>query len=194
MTIDDLPADLRALLDELARAADNPGGGDLMAGLAARVHALAHARLGRADRLRIALDSADLAQSALLDLVRNVRYFRGTTWAEFSAFVEKVLLRRRADLARHLNRQRRNGSMEDVDVATQAAPDITVLGLATAERAARARALVADLSSDLRVPLELRLAGEDYEAIGSQLGLTPATVRKRVSRALVELRRRWGGA
>lgn len=193
MTGHDRPEDLRALLADLARAS-KADAGDGVADLAARMYSLAHARLARTDRLRLALDSEDLAQSALFDLVRNVNYFRGTTWAEFFAFVEKVLQRRRADIARHLNRQRRHGTIADVDVGQQAAPDPPALGPDTSEHAARARSLVLDLPAALRTPLELRLAGMDYEAIGSRLGLTPVTVRKRVSRALAELRRRWSGA
>ncbi len=186
------PDDLRALLADLERASGAHGSAGV-ANLATRVHALAHARLGRGDRLRLALDSEDLAQSALFDLVRNVRYFRGTTWAEFFAFTEKVLQRRRADLARHLNRQRRNGTIADVDVGEQAAPEPATSGPEVSEQAVRARALVAELPTALRAPLELRLAGMDYEVIGARLGLTLVTVRKRVSRALAELRRRWSG-
>lgn len=192
MSDDQRPEDLRALLQELARASD-AGDSSGVADLTARMHALAHARLGRGDRLRLALDSEDLAQSALFDLVRNVHYFRGTTWAEFFAFADKVLQRRRADLARHLNRRRRNGDIADLDVREQAAPEPSVPRAETAEHAARARALVGELPSSLRAPLELRLAGMDYEVIGERLGLTSVTVRKRVSRALSELRRRWGG-
>ena len=56
----------------------------------------------------------------------------------------------------------------------------------------RARNLVSRLAEAIRVPLQQRLDGREFAEIARSLGLTEETARKRVSRAIAELRRKWG--
>src|SRR5436190_13889523 len=85
-----MPEDLRQLLSEIRRAAATPGAQVLIAWLP-RLRAMARQHLPSQSPLRAGLDSEDLLQEGLLQLVRNVDRFRGSTWAEFLAFVHAIL-------------------------------------------------------------------------------------------------------
>jgi RNA polymerase sigma factor (sigma-70 family) len=153
---------------------------------------MAHARLGKNDLLRQALDSEDLAQDALVQLIQHVERFRGTTWREFFAFVISILAQRKTDLARFHTREKR--TVDRVELANRegdrspAAPSVIV---SHGEDRDRLRALVGGLPESLRWALELRLDGMGYDEIGAAAEISTANARQRVSRALGILKQRW---
>lgn len=190
---DQRPGDLRTLLEELGTASDALDAVQVPI-LAARLRGIARRELGRSDPLRRSLDSEDLAQEALADLVRNLHRFRGDSWSEFLAFANAIMQRRKIDLARHHAARKRGRELQSAEESASSVahsdpgPGTRVV---EAEAIARARRLVAGLHEGLREPLQRRLDGHCFPAIAQEMGLTEATVRQRVTRAIAELRRRW---
>lgn len=185
-----MPEDLRQLLEILQRAAADGSPSALLA-LRRRIQHYARASLPRGDRLRLEMDSEDLAQDALLKLIRVVHRFRGNTWAEFFAFVRSVTAREKISRARE---QARGSAREPLETPTPS-PDGATPSLILSRREERARleALIDSLPEAYRIPLRLRLEEKSYAEIGRLLGLTETAARKRVSRALAQLRARWQG-
>ncbi len=187
------PPDLQQFLDLLSGIR---GPVDLTAlqDLWTHIRSTARIRMSPLDTLRRSLDSEDLTQEALFDLVRNVGYFRGATWAEFYAFLEALLQRRKSDLARHHNRMRRNGAgrvipMEPLDLPDRGrSPESQAL---EAEDLLRLRRLVDALPPESAAIIRLRMQGLDHEEIATRLSITTVAARKRLSRAIAELRCGW---
>lgn len=193
MTAPERPPDLQELLNALADEASVPRP-EALEHLRARLHAIAHARMKRGDGLRRSLDSEDLAHEALFDLIRNIHLFRGTTWPEFHAFLDSVLQRRKTDLARFHNRLRRRAhpaSLSDDSVDLPAALASPASNLIRAEDLARIKRMVEELPPDLSTVIRLRLEPLDHAAIAERLGISEPAARKRLSRAIAELRRVW---
>jgi len=186
------PSDLEELVHRLVAA--GRGKGEDLAWLRRRLHAAATAALGPMDALRRVLDSEDLAQEALLTLSQHAHLFRGTTWAEFFAFAHAALRQRRVDLLRYHGRDRRRAPLGGADHDIEDAQAGPVTSIVHRDDIERVRTLLAELPSDLGRVARLRMDGHDYESIGLQLDITPTAARKRFSRALEELRRRWPDA
>jgi len=183
-----IPGDLRLLLETLERAGASRSPSVLLA-LRRRIQHYARASLPRGDALRLEMDSEDLAQDALLKLIRVVHLFRGRSWAEFFAFVRRVTAREKVDRAREQargpEREPFEGPPPDRSGATPS------LILSRREERARLKALIESLPEPYRAPLQLRLEEHSYSEIGRRLGLGEAAARKRVSRALEMLRAFW---
>ncbi|MBI5852860.1 MAG: RNA polymerase sigma factor [Planctomycetes bacterium] len=187
------PAKLQDLLDALS-AANTGAQSTSIEELRDRLHTIARGQMSPGDGLRRVLDSEDLTQEALLDVIRNAHLFRGNTWPEFHAFLDAVLRRRKADLARHHARlrrriSRREGSIDELEIPSAAPSPASVLF--RTEDLLRLRRLVDELPSDAADALRLKLADHEYPAIAAQLGISEVAARKRVSRAIAELKRTW---
>ncbi len=184
------PTDLQQFLDLLSGLR---GHADRTALEQIRTHirGMVKVRMSPTDTLRRSLDSEDLTQETLFDLVRNVGYFRGATWGEFYAFLDAILQRRKSDLARHHNRLRRNGATHAISLSTL---DLADCGqspgssVVDAEDLLRLRRLVQELPPESATVIQLRMQGLDHEEIATRLSITAG---KRLSRAIAELRRGW---
>jgi len=188
------PADLEKLLQHLD-AARKSTSGTPSSELLAEIRRMAHEHLMPGDRLRWVMDSEDLAQDTVVDLIHAAEEFRGKTWREFLAFARALLERRKVNEARYHRVRKIQGGVGGDEalvgelVSESQGPEMKA---ASEEDIARAMRCVEGLAGSYREPLQMRLQGMGYEAIANKLGVTTATVRKRVSRALGMLRERWG--
>jgi len=185
------PSDLQDLLDLLHSKSLNEQPEQLLA-LRRRIWDLAQYQLPTTDPLRREIDSEDLAQLTLLQLVRNGNSFRGTTWEEFFAFVSTIVAQQKVDLARHYTRDKRIRDDHTLTEHTlERTPPTPSTILTREEDRERLRALILELPPSLRAALEHRLAGRDYAEIAEREQATVESVRQRISRALRVLRERW---
>lgn len=190
----DLPhPDLAQLLAEL-RGARQHTAQILSSRLLVQVRNLARRHLDPHDRLRRVMDSEDLAQDTLMDLIRALDRFRGSTWNEFLAFARALFERRKVEGARHHGARPADlhpqGRLGDVDPPSPSTPTPSEV-IAAREEAERLDRLVAELPSIYREALRLRLQGLTYDDIASGMALTNHAVRQRISRALRMLKKRW---
>lgn len=192
----DRPADLQQLLD-CVLGLRNDGESGSLDRLRDQILGAVKSRMARGDTLRSALDSEDLTQETLFEIVRNLRYFRGTTWGEFHAFLDAVLVRRKADLARHHQRLRRRGPSTPLDVHDLDVPSAgpsPASSVTASEDLTRLRGLVDHLPPECAIVIHLRMDGLDHSAIAQRLSISEVAARKRLSRAIAELRRMWNDA
>lgn len=152
---------------------------------------MARRHLTAGSALRAMIDSEDLLQEGLLQLVRTADQFRGGTWPEFLAFVHAVLAQKKVQQVRRhqvrANEFRDNVPNEDVP-AVQPTPSVDMMAQ---EDRARLRQLIAGLAEPYRTTLQLRLEGVENQDLAQRLGITPEALRQRLSRAVRMLQERW---
>ena len=185
------------LLDA-ARSGDGGARDALFARLAAdgpeagRMLAIARRALPRGDPARDLVESRDLVQSALRHGWLDLDAFRGSSEAELMGWLRTILRRR---LGRRTRRKTpRVGSGEPAEPRDDGSDEEeTTATIVRQELIDRVRDEVAALPDEQRVVMERRLAGVPSKEVAEALGLAPATVRKRESRAMARLRERLGG-
>src|SRR5260221_13167253 len=84
---------------QLARTGDNPALGRLLERHRAYLLVIARVQIGR--RLQGKVDAADVVQEAFLGAARDFPQFRGTTEAEFRAWLRQTPASLLANLVRH---------------------------------------------------------------------------------------------
>jgi len=190
---DTRPEELTRLLALLQGASKDPASTELME-LRARIRMMSSKQMPPDDQLRLVMDSEDLAQDALLALVRGVHEFRGNTWSAFFAFSRSLIERQKIDLRRHHGRLKRNleqatepARAEDAKLNTDT-PSFLVSGK---EDRQKLLALLDQLPEPKQQALRLRLQSMDYVSIAKSLGMTQSNARKTVSRAIQMLRDLW---
>jgi RNA polymerase sigma factor (sigma-70 family) len=156
-----------------------------------RLRNMARRHLPPESALRAMIDSEDLLQEGLLQLVRNIDQFRGGSWPEFLAFVHAILAQKKMQQARR--HQVRAGEFDakpphESLPSDQPTPSVDVMAQ---EDRARLRQLIAGLGEPYRLALQLRLEGLDNAAIAARLGITEDALRQRLSRAVRTLQERW---
>lgn len=165
--------------------------GAALLALVARLRAMARRHLPQQSPLRAGLDSEDLAQEGILQIVRHVDRFRGSTWPEFLAFVHAILVQKSGQAARrHAVRRAEFAATVASDqlAADRATPSVDA---AAAEERQRLRSLVAALPEPYRAAVQLRLEGFDNLAIAARLGISGDATRQRLSRAVKLLQEQW---
>lgn len=181
---------LQDLLKELRTLRDEGSQGNLEA-LVVKLRRIARRYLPGQSALRSGLDSEDLAHEGLLQLIQRVDDFRGSTMAEFLAFAKAVVGQqairqaRRQSVRRRELRAREQSTDHAVDTRTPSAD------AAHQEDRRRLQQLLETLSDEHRSVLQQRLNGLSNAEIAATLGLREDLVRKRLSRALKELKHRW---
>lgn len=194
---------------ELLRAARAGGGAELGA-LFARyteyVTALAEARIGR--ELRGKLDAADAVQETFLRAHGYFAGFRGSSGAEFAAWLRCILARVIADAARHyLGTRARDPRVERAlgasgDGSSQA-PGARVADSGTTPSAAASRReqsgaladALARLPDEYREVILLRFTeGLPFAEVAARMNRTLNSVEKLWLRGLSQLRQLMGGA
>jgi RNA polymerase sigma-70 factor, ECF subfamily len=185
-----MPDDLAALLVELRGSRDSAPA-TLLFGLLPRLRAMARRHLPPHSPLRAGLDSEDLLQEGLLQLLQNVSQFRGTTWPEFLAFVHSILNQKAVNQVR---RQRvRRAEFEPVAQAESlpAEQPTPSVDFAAAEDRRRVQRMVQQLPEPYRAAMLLRIEGLDNAEIAARFALPQDLVRQRLSRAVKLLQERW---
>lgn len=181
---------LEELLDELRALKHGVSGGNIVA-LLPKLRSISRRYLPAKSALRDGLDSEDLAQEGLVKLLEHVDSFRGKTMAEFLAFAKSVVGREAVRHSRWQRVRRRElgaSAPAEQHALESRSPSVDAV---QEEDKQRLRKLVETLGEDQREALELRLEGLDNGEIAARLGLREDLVRKRLSRALKELQRRW---
>jgi RNA polymerase sigma-70 factor (ECF subfamily) len=167
-----------------AKAGDTDALNDLCARYLPKLHRWAHGRLPAS--ARGALDTHDLVQETLTQVVRNLDHFEPRHEGAFQGYVRQALLNRIRDLAR---RGQRRGTPEALD-STHPAADPSPLEEAIGEEAlTRYESALARLRAEDRQAIVARIElGLGYPEIMTILGKPsiPAT-HMAVSRALVRL-------
>jgi RNA polymerase sigma-70 factor (ECF subfamily) len=167
-----------------AQAGDDGALNDLCARYLPKLHRWAHGRLPAS--ARGALDTHDLVQETLTQVVRNLDHFEPRHEGAFQGYVRQALLNRIRDLAR---RGQRRGTPEVLDT-THAAADPSPLEEAIGQEAlGRYETALAKLRPEDREAIVARIElGLSYPEIMTALGKPsiPAT-HMAVSRALVRL-------
>lgn len=184
------PPDLLELLAEL-RGANTAVPTQFLLRVLPQFRSMVRKHLPPRSPLRLGLDSEDLLQEGLLQLVRQVDQFRGATWAEFLAFVHAILNQKTAQQARRQGvRQGELRSTAAVDSlpANQATPSVDA---GAAEDRRRVQELVLGLAEPYRSTMRMRLEGLDNQTIAVRLGVADEVVRQRLSRAVKMVQERW---
>lgn len=190
MTQPPIPQDLEDLLRELRGARDGAPG-ELLVGLLPRLRNLARRHLPAQSPLRVGLDSEDLLQEGLLQLVRHAGAFEGRTWAEFLAFASAILAQKTLQQARRQNvRSGELGGGVEPDhlPAEGATPSVDA---AAHEDRRRVRELLAGLPEPYRTAMRLRLEGLSNQEIAQRLGEGEEVVRQRLARAVRMMQTKW---
>lgn len=184
------PDDLQQLVSAMCALGATPTAGAL-AEFLPRLRQMARRHLPPESALRAMIDSEDLLQEGLLQLVRNVEQFRGATWPEFLAFVHAILAQKKQQHARrHQVRAGEYDGKPPHESLPSDQPTPSVDAMAQEDRQ-RLRQLVASLSEPYRMTLLMRLEGHDNDEIARRLGITSEALRQRLSRAVRMLQERW---
>jgi len=137
-------------------------------------------------------DARDVAQEAFLSAFRNLKKFRGRS--QFFTWLYRIALNHALDLKRRVKTSRALPEAEDSphpnelqDRSVSATPD---WHLQRREEDERLQQALAKLSNEYRLVLILRDLDElSYEEIAKVLDIPIGTVRSRLHRARMELRR-----
>jgi len=198
------PNDDPEVLLTAARQEDPPALGRLLERYRAYLSLLARAQIGR--HLRSRVDDSDVVQETFLVAHRDFASFRGTTEAEFVAWLRNILAARLADLVRrHLKARARDVWLQqslagELNRSSQAlAFALAARGSSPSQEAARRElgVLLADaiqaLPADYGEVIVLRhLEGLPFAEVAARMGRTVDSVEKLWVRALARLRRRLG--
>jgi RNA polymerase sigma-70 factor (ECF subfamily) len=143
-------------------------------------------------RLRARLGDSDLVQDALLEAQREFPHFRGSTTAELTAWLRRIVLRTVGHaFRRHLGAARRNaGQDQPLNGVDPIDSEGTPLEQAVrSEQAARLAEAMARLPDDMQqLLLGRHLEDLPYSALAERLGRSEAALRVLYIRALRRLR------
>jgi len=190
-----LPTDLAELIDELRglreSANSERASSERIRAILPRLRSMVRKNMPSKSPLRLGIDSEDLLQESLFQLVRQIDSFRGATWGEFIAFAQAILTQKTAQQARrHQLRRNELGAAQGASEVLSTDPTPSV-DASRAEDKMRVQSLVRTLPSKYRRPIEMRLSGHGNDVIAKELGLTDQTLRQRMSRAMTMLKSRW---
>jgi RNA polymerase sigma-70 factor (ECF subfamily) len=190
------------LLDR-ARGGDRPALGDLLARYRSYLKLLARVQIGC--RLQGKVGSSDLVQEAFVEAHRNLPLFRGTTEAEFAAWLRQILAGRLALLFRHyLGTKGRDVRLErelarEMDQSSVFLDHGFVDNASPSGQAARREQSVRLADALDRLPEHYRevivlrhLKGLSFAEVARRMDRSEDSVQKLWVRGLAELRRRLG--
>lgn len=187
--------ELKQLLGALRDARDSLNDPRCLARILQEIRSMCRARLSTADELRRVMDSQDLGQDVLFELVRASEGFRGRTWEEFWAFAGSVIDNRMRTIARRHRTGKRDLNRRashdlQMNPKTHDAPGPFTTG-ANADDKQKMLEVIAKLPDVYRKALERRLESASYSEIARAEDISEETARKRVSRALSMLKENW---
>jgi RNA polymerase sigma-70 factor (ECF subfamily) len=198
-------ADSLALLEQ-ARGGNEQALGRLLESYSNYLTLLARVQIGR--RIQGKVDAGDVVQETYLEVHRQIGAFRGTTEAEFVAWLRRILAGRLALTLRHyLGTKGRDVNLErelgaQIDQSSQAMDGGFVAAGSTPSQHVSRReqaVLLADaldrLPGDYREVIILRhLEGLPFGDVATRMGRSEDSVQKLWVRALANLRRSMDGA
>jgi RNA polymerase sigma-70 factor (ECF subfamily) len=198
-------ADPLALLEQ-ARGGSEQALGRLLESYSNYLTLLARVQIGR--RIQGKVDAGDVVQETFLEVHRQIGNFRGTTEAEFVAWLRRILAGQLALTLRHyLGTKGRDVNLErdlgaQIDQSSQAMDGGFVAAGSTPSQHVSRReqaVLLADaldrLPPDYREVIILRhLEGLPFGEVATRMGRSEDSVQKLWVRALANLRRSMDGA
>jgi RNA polymerase sigma-70 factor (ECF subfamily) len=201
---DSLVTDPQALLDK-ARTGSETALGDLLASFSRYLTLLARVQIGR--RLQGKVDADDLVQETFLEVHRQIANFRGTTQAEFLAWVRKILAGQLAlTIRRYLGTKGRDATLErELAVQLDQSSEVLDRGLVASQSTPSQQVsrreqgvLLAEsldkLPKDYREVIILRhLEDLPLVEVARRMDRTEDSVQKLWVRALVNLRKQMVG-
>jgi RNA polymerase sigma-70 factor (ECF subfamily) len=152
--------------------------------------------------LQAKADPSDLAQEACLQAARDFPQFRGTTEAEFTAWLRKILAHRGIEMVRHFKEAKRRDVTREEQIAAEIDYSAKVLArvpvsphYSPSQSAARREMAVlladalATLPSHYREALVLHhLERHPIAEVAERMGRTADSVKKLLARGLIRLR------
>jgi RNA polymerase sigma-70 factor (ECF subfamily) len=193
----------RPLLDR-ARSGDREAGGQLLARYRDYLRSLARTRVDKA--LRVRCDDSDLVQETLLEALRDLPGFAGTTEKQLLAWLRRILLRNLADQLKHHKARARTWSRQEslesmLDRSAPAVQAALMQGTSSPSTRVSRReeaTLLADglarLPEDYRQVLVLRnFQRLPFEQVAERMGRSPGAVRMLWARSLERLHRELEG-
>lgn len=134
------------------------------------------------------LDQSDLVQEALLRGTTQINQFRGTTDAEFAAWLKQILLNLIVDQVRCHTSDKRDIRRETPGNTSLAAPASSpTVEITRDEDLNRLADAIRHLTDDQRQVTELRSQGQTFEKIGQQMGRSADAARLLWGRAVTRL-------
>lgn len=194
---DNASVEIEAMI-RLAKSGDTCVRGELLERYRAYLKLLAERAIGH--RLERRADGSDVVQQAFLEACRDFDRFRGSTEAELSGWLHRILQRNLANLIRDQHAGRRDLSREQsLDAMAGTATFVWHEPASTAtspsqkaiagERALRLAEALEHLPDDQRTAVRLRhLEGHSLNEIASRLERSPAAAAGLIKRGLRTLR------
>lgn len=184
------PPDLAELLAEL-RGLRESASSERIQAMLPRLRSMVRKNMPNRSPLRLGIDSEDLLQESLIQLVRQLDSFRGASWGEFLSFVQAILSQKTAQQARRHQLRKNEFASAGGSTEVPSADPTPSVDASRAEDKLRVQSLVRSLPSKYRRPIEMRLSGHGNDFIAKELGLTDEALRQRMSRAMTMLKSRW---
>src|ERR1700712_2530099 len=193
------------LLLEQAQAGSDDSRGQLLASYTDYLNLMPRVQIGR--RIQGKVDPADVVQETFLDAHRQFAQFRGTTEAELTSWLRRILAGQMAPVYRKVA----GPEARDVKLELQMANDLDQSSAAMdrgfvaatsspshrasrREQAVLLAAALDRLSESYREVIILRnLEGHPFAEVASRMGRSEDSVHKLYVRALAELRDAMGG-
>ena len=181
---------LQPILKLLRACKVDPSGSEIEE-LMINLRSIARRHLPTTSALRHGLDSEDLAQEGVVQLIANLERFRGNTIGEFLAFANAVINQQTAKQARW--QKGRKPELRSYEDAQDHATDLNTPSkdAIQEEETQRAKKLVHELPEPYRETVLLRFEGKSYTEIANLLSVSEEVVRKRFSRALKTIQSQW---
>lgn len=151
-------------------------------GFGAAILAMARRLLPKGHRARRFVETRDIVQSALRTGLRHFSDFRGESDGELYSWFRRIL-RTKVNRA---TRRKEPDIPDDQRKRREIRASVSIV--VDKEFVHILHRAVKKLPLDQRLVVELRLRGVNSSEIGKMLGLKPATVRKRESRAMERLK------
>jgi len=164
------------------------------------------ARLRSSRQLQAKFDDSDLVQETLVLVQRDLSEFEGSTEAELTAWLRRIMATVSGKHTRHYSRQRRDASLErqiedDFSQSSQmvgrvlVAPNVSPSESSVRrERAVILSRALAQLPADYREALIInRLEGLTLAQTAERMGRSVDSVKKLLARGLLELKRQLEG-
>lgn len=134
------------------------------------------------------LDPSDVAQDSMIRIVKNLKSFRGGS--EFFTWVYTVTYRTFLDTARKQKRRASIAPMESIDENTNVANLILTEDSNNSDMSEKlSKALEALDPVHVEILILIDVRGTSYEQTAKDLGIAIGTVRSRLSRARISLRK-----
>lgn len=142
-------------------------------------------RAGMGRRLRDHRESADVCQSIARSFISDFEEgkLRFESESQLSAYLQRIVRSKLADLARHDAADKRGGGAREASIPDEVVPAAGPGASADMRRDEAFQQVISGLSADEQVIVRLRRQGMTWEQIAGIVGRDGAAVRQQFSRA-----------